>query len=158
MKTNRSNPLPLVLVAFLLALSACLKPEEPFNTTKDGYRPIYMNEATMYDVYSTGPKEIEKPGKIYYKDKVIFINDVGKGIHVIDNNNPASPQKLSFINIPGNVDMAIKGTIMYVDNINDLVAIDISAPSDIKVVKRMKNIIHDQLQKPSRAWCCIRML
>ena len=45
---------------------------------------------------------------------------------MIDNTNPASPQNIAFIDIPGNLDIAIKGNIMYADNYADLLTIDIS--------------------------------
>ena len=34
------------------------------------------------------PIEISIPGKIFFKDDYLFVNEVGKGIHVIDNSDP----------------------------------------------------------------------
>ncbi len=72
--------------------------------------------------------DLERPGKIYVKDQYLFINEIKKGIHVIDNSNPSNPRHVSFISIPGNGDMAVKGHILYADSYMDLVAIDISNP------------------------------
>ena len=60
-------------------------------------------------------QELENPGKIYVKDNYLFINEVKKGIHVIDNTNPASPKAISFIQILGNIDIAVKDNILYAD-------------------------------------------
>ncbi|MBT8232801.1 MAG: hypothetical protein KJN84_09240, partial [Bacteroidia bacterium] len=56
----------------------------------------------------------------------IFINELYKGVHVIDNSNPATPTNTAFINIPGNLDVAIKGNKMYADSYVDLLTIDIT--------------------------------
>jgi hypothetical protein len=75
---------------------------------------------------STAAFAIETPGKIYIKDNYLFVNEKYKGIHVYDNSNPAQPVNLTFINIPGNVDMAIRGNFLYADNYVDLVVLDIT--------------------------------
>jgi hypothetical protein len=48
-------------------------------------------------------------GKLFIQGHYIFLNEVDKGIHVIDNSNPAQPRNVAFIDIPGNVDLAVKG-------------------------------------------------
>jgi hypothetical protein len=54
---------------------------------------------------------------------------------VIDNRNPASPQNVAFISIPGNLDLALKGNILYADLYTDLVTLDISNPLNVVVKK-----------------------
>ncbi len=83
-------------------------------------------------------KELEKPGKIYVKDNYLFITEEGKGIHVVDNSNPAKPTNISFIKVGGNGDMAIKDNILYIDNYTDLVAMDITDPKTIKEAGRLQ--------------------
>ena len=61
-------------------------------------------------------QEIENPGKIYYKDQVIYLNEKYKGIHIIDNSNPESPKNIGFINLPGCIDIAIKNNSLFADN------------------------------------------
>ena len=85
-------------------------------------------------------QDLENPGKIYLKDNYLFINEVKKGIHVIDNSNPSSPKAISFIQILGNVDIAVKGNILYADSYTDFVAFDISNPKDVKEVSRTKEV------------------
>ncbi len=102
--------------------------------------PIYMTRDELKAGLKSAPKNaISNPGKIYIKGKYLFINDIGKGIHVYDNSNPASPKPITYLNIPGNVDMAIKGNLMYVDNFTDLVTIDISDINNVKEVGRNKD-------------------
>lgn len=40
--------------------------------------------------------------------------------------------------------MAVKGNTLYADNVTDLVAIDISSPEAVKVVKRIINVFPTQ--------------
>jgi hypothetical protein len=85
-------------------------------------------------------QDLENPGKIYIKDNYLFINEVKKGIHIIDNSNPSLPKAISFIQILGNVDIAVKGNILYADSYTDFVAFDISNPKDVKEVSRTKEV------------------
>ena len=84
--------------------------------------------------------ELETPGKIYAKGNYLFINEQKKGLHVVDNSNPASPKIISFITIPGNGDMAVRGNILYADSYSDLVALDISNPLEVKEISRQKEV------------------
>lgn len=125
----------------LLSIISFISCENLVKETSIVYVPEYMtlNEFRS-SIKSTQPKELSNPGKIYYKDGYLFINEVSKGIHIINNNNPESPQKVAFITVPGNNDLAIKGDILYADSYTDLVAIDIGNLSDIKEVHRLDSI------------------
>ena len=68
------------------------------------------------------------------------MNEVNKGIHVIDNSNAASPVNAAFIDLPGNVDIAVKENILYADFYTDLVAIDISNPLNVSAIKFVPNV------------------
>jgi hypothetical protein len=103
--------------------------------------PVYMDRHEFKNaVKVTGSENIVEPGKIYFKDNLIFINEALKGIHVIDNSDPAAPVFVSFIGIPGNVDMAIKDNILFADSYIDLVALDISDIYNISEVGRVDSI------------------
>ncbi len=104
-----------------------------------GYRPVYISYEEMRHVQTMAAQPLDNPGKIYIYGHYLFINEVNKGIHIINNQNPASPQPVSFISIPGNVDMAVKGHVLYADNSTDLVALDISNPHDVKLINRVEN-------------------
>ncbi|MFN8349588.1 MAG: hypothetical protein U0X91_31605 [Spirosomataceae bacterium] len=85
-------------------------------------------------------RELINPGKIYTKGNYLFINELKEGLHVVDNSNPAAPKIISFIKIPGNGDMAVRGNVLYADSYSDLVALDISNPLAIKEVGRENDV------------------
>ncbi len=128
------------LILLTIAANSCedkCKVEQSYNY----YEPVYTTTAEIRAAVKTiTPQEINEPGKIYIKDNWLFLNEVGKGIHVIDNSTPASPVEKTFINIPGNYDLSVKGNILYADSYIDLLAIDISDVQNIKVVKRLEGI------------------
>ncbi len=80
-------------------------------------------------------KELQHPGKIYISEDMILINEIGKGIHLVYNENPAAPENIAFIKIPGNIDVAVKGDIIYADSYMDLVTLN----SKTGEIKRIKN-------------------
>jgi hypothetical protein len=97
------------------------------------------------------PIPIAESGKIYAYENYIFVNDKFKGVHVIDNSNPASPQKISFIKIAGNVDISVKNNYLYADSITDLVVLDISDINNIQIVNRLENVLRDNVVWPAEA-------
>ncbi len=108
--------------------------------------PVYMSFSDFRSsFYRSDPVEIKMAGKIYVKDDFLFVNEYGKGIHVIDNSDPANPEQIAFYEIMGNVDMAIKDNILYADSYIDLVAIDISDINNPREVGRLKNIFPEVL-------------
>lgn len=130
----------LQLVALATAFASCKD-----NCTQTvTYRGQESIKVTLYELRSgikTMPaQELENPGKIYVKDNYLFINEIKKGIHVVDNTNPAAPKIISFIQVPGNVDIAVKDNILFADSYTDFVALDISNPKDVKEVSRTNNV------------------
>ena len=75
-----------------------------------------------------------------------FLNEPNKGVHIIDNSNPASPINKSFISIPGNYDIAVKGNILYADCFTDLLALDISNINNISLKNYLANVY------PEKRW------
>ena len=125
-------------LALIYILSGC---EDKYTEQYLSLEPVYMSYKDFREAVKVESTHLlEKPGKIYYKDNYLFINEIMKGIHVYNNTNPASPQYVGFIVIPGNVDMVIKGNIMYADSYIDLVGIDISNPATAKEVARLKSV------------------
>jgi hypothetical protein len=99
------------------------------------YEPVYKRIDEMrIPMAVEAPRVLTAPGKIFYYNGYLLINELNQGIHVIDNREPANPQKIAFLNIPGNIDMAINNKTLYVDSYLDLVAIDltnITAPAEV---------------------------
>lgn len=114
----------------------------------EGYRPVYLTTNEIQKISTTTPQPLRKPGKIYVRGNYLFINEQGKGIHLLDNTDPRSPRKVSFVNVPGNVDIAVKGHLLYADNGRDFVVLDISNPLDIQLIKRIENAFPIQQNPP----------
>ncbi len=112
-------------------------------------RPLIMSRAEFATSLSIEvPRPIDESGKVYtYKD-YIFINDKYQGVHVIDNSNPEQPRKISFINIPGNVDISVKDDFLFADSLMDLVVLDISDINTIKPVDRLENVLGNNVFFP----------
>lgn len=130
----------LCLLFVWLLIDGCGRPSAPAPpVTGDTYRPVYAAYADVRRVETRGPQPLKNVGKIYLKDGYLLINEVGSGIHVVDNRDPAKPVRLSFVSIPGNHELAVKDSILYADNTLDLVALNIADPRNIRVVKRLEN-------------------
>ncbi|MFN8292926.1 MAG: hypothetical protein U0T72_04335 [Chitinophagales bacterium] len=138
------NRILMLLIVCVIALSSCKK-ECTKTMTYKTYEPVYLSlEELRKPIKAETPQALKKPGKIYTYGKYLFVNDIDRGIHVIDNSNPAAPQKISFINIPGNIDLAVKGSKLYADSYIDLLTIDISNPAAPTQVSRIENAIPDR--------------
>jgi hypothetical protein len=127
----------LILCAYIL--QGCFK--DTVSKTYTLYIPVYKtNEEVRANIKSSTPTDIKNPGKMFVFGNYIFLNEVDKGIHIIDNTNPSSPVNKYFINIPGNQEIAVTGNILYADLYTDLVTIDISNPAAIQVKKITENV------------------
>ncbi len=105
-----------------------------------GLKPLYAAGDDWKTVTVVSSREIVQLGKIYYKDNIIYVNELNRGIHIIDNTIPTNPQTIKFINVPGSKDISIKGNFLYTDNVSDLLVLDISDFNNITVVNRIPNI------------------
>src|SRR5664279_3529008 len=133
----------LIFPVLLLCLfSGCMK--DKVTRTYKVSTPIYEVLTSFREsVKSQAPAVIENVGKLTVNGKYIFLSEPFKGIHIIDNSNPSSPKNVSFINIPGNEDMAVKGNTLYADAYGDLVTFDISDPLSVKAKEFTANVFPD---------------
>lgn len=135
--------LSILIIAFggLFMLAGCAKDDCKTSYTYTKYTPVYLTyDELRSSVASTSPRDLENPGKIYVFGNYLFINELNEGIHVIDNSDPSNPSFVSFIEIPGNIDMAVDGNYLYADSYIDLVVLDISNPSNAQEVGREQNM------------------
>jgi hypothetical protein len=132
--------LPAVLAMMLASTwTSCIK--DQCIRTFTMYTPVYRTvDEVRAQIRSAGPREVEHPGKIYVRGTYIFLNELDKGIHIIDNSNPRSPQRVAFLDIPGCVDMAVKGNILYADAFTDLVVMDITDPVRAQLKRIMEGV------------------
>jgi len=139
--------LAFMLIAAVLSFSACIKDRCTQEVTYTYYQPLYKTKSAVREnIKSNSPRQMETTGKIYIRGNYIFLNEVDKGIHVINNSNPSRPENVAFIDIPGNVDMAVKGNTLYADLYTDLVALDITDPMNVKLKKVIEGVF------PHRYW------
>lgn len=134
--------LSLVIVwVCVLLLSSCTDDCETIETYTY-YEAVYSTAAEVRASFDTqSARELKAPGKIYRKNQHLFINERGKGIHIYNNQVKEAPVAEAFINIPGNFDMAVMDDILYADSFVDLLIIDISDLSNIKLIDRLENVI-----------------
>ena len=133
----------LLPVTLCFILQGCLK--DKLTKTYTLLTPVYKEKSEVYaNIKSNAPKSVEQPGKIFMYGNYIFLNEVDKGVHIIDNSNPASPVMKAFINIPGNLDIAVKGNTMYADLYADMVVVDITNPLQANFVKHINKVFPDR--------------
>lgn len=118
------------------------------------YVPILMKRSDLANSvrYVDEGRALVHPGKIYYKEPYLFINERYKGVHVIDNTHPESPKNVGFIVAPGCMDMAVKGHYLYLDNATDLVTFDLETK---QVTNRIEAIIPEPAH-PANRWFQIK--
>ena len=126
------------MVLSVIFLPGCLK--DKITRTYSIYTPVYKTTAEVrLNIKSDVARDILKPGKLFIRGQYIYLNEIDKGVHVIDNTNPTSPRNVAFINIPGNMDLAVKGNILYADLYTDLITLDITNPLQVQTKSIVDN-------------------
>lgn len=143
--------LPVVLALLLASCEGLFCVTETY--THEASVPLYLPAEEVKEIKSLLPQPIENPGKLYLHHDLILINELNKGIHVLDNSDPRKPVNLAFLSIPGNHDLLVRqddtGTVLYADNQADLVAIDLSDPTKVSVLKRLENVFNSFYPEPA---------
>jgi hypothetical protein len=131
------------VICVSLWLQSCLK--DKLTHTYTILEPVYKSKTEVYaNIKSNAPREIKSPGKFFVYGSYIFLNEIDKGVHIIDNSDPAHPVAKAFIDIPGNLDIAVKGNTLYADMYSDLLTIDISDPLKAKFIKSLSNVFPER--------------
>ena len=123
--------------AVMLLLACCVYEDVPDFEDGEykGYKPVYAS-ASEAAIILQSPRTLRNPGKIYVYGKYLLVNEKQRGIHFYDNTDPENPVVLGFLRVYGNVDMAVKDDILYVDHIGQLVALDITDLNNIQELSR----------------------
>lgn len=134
----------LFLLVFLVLFSFSCEEDGPYEEYLVA-RPVLVNAITFKAeaIAISEPVPIVSSGKIYAYKNYIFINDVDRGFHLVDNQNPASPERIAFIKLEGNYDISIKDDKLFADSYGDLVIFDISDINNIKLTNRLENAIYN---------------
>jgi len=110
----------LVLFVLLIVSTAS-------DTVYTYYSPILMERAdfeTAIQLHHT-PKPITNPGTLcLYRNWVLLVEQY-KGVHLIDNSDPANPVNKGFLTIPGCTDVAVRNDVFYVNSAVDLVGVNV---------------------------------
>lgn len=99
----------------------------------------------------TTEQPIREQGKICFYEGYLFVSESDKGIHIIDNQNPASPRNIGFIEVTGNRDIAIKNNILYADAYTSLVWFDILDPGKPVVKGSIENVFERAYPEPDNS-------
>ena len=126
---------------FLLLTQSCLKDSCEGIQTFIQFDPVYKTvDEIRQEIQIGAARDLCKPGKLFYYSDYIFVNEFREGVHVIDNRNSNNPINVAFIQIPGNVDVAVKGNVMYADNYIDLISFDITDPTNPSFKTRTEDV------------------
>jgi len=121
--------------------TSCLEDECTSTSTFVQWEAVFIPENEIRPgIEVSDARELVNPGNIYYYKNFLLVNERREGVHIIDNTNPSSPDNIGFIEIPGNLDMAVKDDVLYVDLYLDLVAIDIKNPMQASVIGRTDGV------------------
>jgi hypothetical protein len=134
----------LLVSALAFTLHGCIK--DKVTTTLVAYEPVYKNKAeVLASIRGNAATPLRQTGKIALYGNYILINEVNKGVHIIDNSNPAAPVNTAFINIPGNIDIAVRDNMLYADMYTDMLTIDIANMTNVTVRKISYNIFPERI-------------
>ncbi len=133
-----------LLVFALIGISSCDYDCETVTRTIYS-RQVFDVQSLQSEIGIVPSEEIETPGGLFYKDGYVFINERGKGIHILDNSTPSAPAPVAFLKIPGNYAMSARLNYLYVDSYLDLFVFDISDPKDIKQLGKQEGVFESTL-------------
>jgi hypothetical protein len=108
-----------------------------------GYRPVYgTNEDLIVKILPA--QDLCNPGKIYVYGSYLLVNELNKGVHIINNANPGEPRNLSFLKVTGSADMAVREGFLYVDQYADIIIFDITNPYEAKMVHKVPRAVESK--------------
>lgn len=143
------STVPLLITGFIF-FSCKGKPADIGE--KDAWVPVYAAKNEAQQISQSASQAIVNGGKIATFANYVFQVDEGKGIHIIDYSNAAAPVKKSFIKIPQCHELTVKGSYIYTNNLSDLVVLDISNITAVRVTSRIANAFPDlAIQYPPEA-------
>ena len=123
------------------------------NNTVTEYYAYKINEPVFMEAdafrksvkVSTVPQEIQQQGKICFYKSYLYISEPEKGIHIINNSDPANPRNIGFIELLGNADISIRNDQLYADSYIDLVWFDVNDPAKPELKGRLEDVFTHSL-------------
>lgn len=100
------------------------------------YVPLYQDADIFLQRIKSVKEEVPllNPGKLMVSGNWKFVTDVNRGVHIYDDADPANPQKVAFLYVPGVLDIALKNNMLYANVYSSLVTIDIENPQAAKAI------------------------
>lgn len=143
---NHKSILFFLLIGMLWSCNGAFTPS--FNEGEvEGYAPIYATGEEL-NVKILQAKALESPGKIYTIGNYLLVNERMKGIHIINNEDPSKPVNTAFLQIMGNIDMAMKNGLLYADQMGSLLVIDLNDVNNINVVQQEEHVFNSEFAYP----------
>lgn len=137
-----------IIVAIAIIFTSACSDKVEITQTYTKMEPVYLTPEAMRAAFTIeAPQEVTNTGKIYLYGNYVFLNQPGEGIHIIDNTDRENPEVISFINIPGNYEMAARGNRIFADSYLDLVVLDITDPRNVTLTKRIEDIFLELAQQ-----------
>lgn len=87
-------------------------------------------------------------GKIYVKDDFIFLNELAKGFHIINNTDPENPEPIGYVEVLLATDLAIRDRIFYVHHAVDLVSFTFSETKNQLIILHRERNVFPELFSP----------
>lgn len=121
-------------------LYACTSEANEIPPSQHAYVPIYGQLEKIHEVKWVPARKFKNPGKQYVYGSWLLQNEVNEGIHIIDISHPGTPEKKGFLAIPLCTELAVKQGMLYTNNFDDLLVIDLRNINLPRVVKRIEKV------------------
>jgi len=135
----------------LLILSVLITSCKKYNEIVFAVPVIKSLTEIRNNVNVSAARATNSDGKVYVTAQYLFYIAQESGVHIFDNQNPASPQNISFLNIEGVHDIAVKGNYLYADNYVDLLVFNIADIHNITLVKTVERAFNFYPAMPEEA-------
>jgi hypothetical protein len=130
-----------IFTVLMASFQSCTNDACTNTMTYTEYTPIYVLPDTIdKEIKIEAPRPLKNPGKIYFYQDYIFINEPYEGFHIINNKVPSAPVNERFVRLVGNVDLAVKDDYLYADAYIDLVIIDLHNMDNLVQLTRKPGI------------------
>jgi len=135
----------LAFAAALVLATGCEKDSCEQNWTQVVSVPVTLDRAQVQsEIGIEAARDLCVGGSIYAYGDFIFMNRLNEGFHILDNTNPASPQNVAFLNIPGATQMAFIEGNLVTNSYADLVTIEMDGIQSARLVSSTPNFLLDE--------------
>ena len=122
----------------LVAIQAC-KRDFDVPIRDEVWVPVYMQPDKLQEIKTLPARQPKTGGKIYVLQQYLFQLEPNQGIHVYVLQYK-TPKPLGFIQVYGAQEIAIRNGILYTNNFDDIVALDLTDIQDVQVKGRVAKV------------------